>query len=308
MSLANQKRDSVTAKRVLISLNPKAGADSSERKISQLVAKLTDYGFEVEVFTDIDRIVAETRSSLQSQQLRAVVAAGGDGTVSLLADRTPQGTPIAVLPLGTENLLAKHFRITSDVELFAELIRSGKVITTDAGRVNGKIFHSMCTAGFDADVVTRLHKERTGHIRHLSYAKPILRSILEYRYPELRVYCGNEKRPVKARWFFAFNFPCYAMGLPIVDDADGYDGQIDVCTFRGSSLGVGLIYLLGVIFRRHRGWRDIHYEKTTRIRVESDEEVPFQVDGDPGGTLPLEIEAMPHRLSLLVPYDWKQRK
>jgi diacylglycerol kinase family enzyme len=37
--------------------------------------------------------------------------------------------------------------------------------------------------------------------------------------------------------------------------------------------------------------------------VDSEEEVPYQLDGDPGGVLPLEIEALPGRLTLVVPAD-----
>jgi diacylglycerol kinase family enzyme len=38
-----------------------------------------------------------------------------------------------------------------------------------------------------------------------------------------------------------------------------------------------------------------------RYRITSDEPVPFQLDGDPGGFLPLEIEIIPNRFTFLVP-------
>ena len=52
--------------------------------------------------------------TLAAGTLRAVVAAGGDGTIRLIAKRTPPGTPLAVLPLGTENLLARYLELTAD--------------------------------------------------------------------------------------------------------------------------------------------------------------------------------------------------
>ena len=39
----------------------------------------------------------------------------------------------------------------------------------------------------------------------------------------------------------------------------------------------------------------------TRVRIESDEPVAYQLDGDPGGMLPLDVEVVPHRLTLVVP-------
>ncbi len=38
-----------------------------------------------------------------------------------------------------------------------------------------------------------------------------------------------------------------------------------------------------------------------RVRIESDRPVRYQLDGDPGGMLPLDIEVLPGRLTLVVP-------
>jgi diacylglycerol kinase family enzyme len=37
------------------------------------------------------------------------------------------------------------------------------------------------------------------------------------------------------------------------------------------------------------------------LRIAADEDVPYQLDGDPGGMLPVEVEVLPGRVSLLVP-------
>jgi len=43
------------------------------------------------------------------------------------------------------------------------------------------------------------------------------------------------------------------------------------------------------------------------VRIESDGEVPYQLDGDPGGVLPVEIAAMPGRMCALVTETWAVR-
>ena len=55
------------------------------------------------------------------------IAAGGDGTVSTVANRTPLGTPVTVLPLGTENLLAKYLDIPPDAQQISQIIHRGCV-------------------------------------------------------------------------------------------------------------------------------------------------------------------------------------
>src|SRR6185436_13997164 len=124
---------------------------------------------------------------LSDGTLRAVVAAGGDGTIRLVAERTPPGTPLLILPLGTENLLARYLELSPDAPRLAQIISAGRACQFDAATANGRLFSLMAGCGFDADVVRRLHEARKGNIQHLSYAKPILDAIRTYDYPELRV-------------------------------------------------------------------------------------------------------------------------
>jgi diacylglycerol kinase family enzyme len=304
-----------------------------------------------QVFTEVARLAAEVRRAWESQTLRAVVAAGGDGTLALVVNRVPEGVPIVPFPLGNENLLAKHIAATANPRQTLQAIDGGQVVRLDAGLANGRLFLLMAGVGFDADVVRRLHERRTGHVRSLSYIRPILASIRHYRYPELRVHCESPdaqppasspapaspncaqlpeycRQPVlhqpdaqarevqsspslarrasvplcamRARWAFVCNVPPYAAGLQVVPDADGQDGLLDVCTFQKGSWWNGLRFFLGVLSRRHRHWADCGMYRTRRLRVESDVEVPYQLDGDPGGVLPLDVEVVPGRVTLLV--------
>ena len=94
------------------------------------------------------------------------------------------------------------------------------------------------------------------------------------------------------------------MNLPIVDDADPMDEHLDLCVFRGGNLVRGLYYLFIIATRQHRRWREAQVKRFQRIRIESDESVPFQLDGDPGGELPLEIHVQRQFLRVVVSKDW----
>ena len=105
------------------------------------------------------------------------------------------------------------------------------------------------------------------------------------------------------RWLFAFNLPCYGAGLQIAPEADGSDGLLDVCTFRHGGLWHGLYYTAAVLTGTHRWLTDFAQRRVGRLRVTSDSKVPYQLDGDPGGFLPVEIEVLPKRLTLVVPQE-----
>jgi diacylglycerol kinase family enzyme len=240
--------------------------------------------------------------------LRAVIAAGGDGTVAEIVNRTSPQINIAVFPLGTANLLARYLGIDRNPQNLAQTIVAGNVVRLDAGRANGRIFLLMVGCGFDAYVVEQLHTARQGHISYWSYVRPILRSIRSYEYPELRVYCDppppggrSGEQPITARWAFVVNLPGYAGGLQIAPRAVGTDGLLDVCTLRRGWLWHGLRYLSYVRFGRHERLADCRTALVRRLRIESDSPVPYQLDGDPGGVLPLEVEVLPRRLSVIVP-------
>lgn len=302
---------------VLISVNPRAGQRFRGTLIDQLCAELAERSFSCESFTDISDFEQRAAELHAGGHLRAVVAAGGDGTIALLANRTPPGAPLAILPLGTENLLAKHFGLAAEATDLAQIIADGYTWQLDMGEANGRLYSLMAGCGFDAEVVRLLHTERKGNIHHLSYVKPIVEAIRTYDYPELRVrYAPAEpaagspadelSEELTARWVFVVNVPRYAGGLNLAPGARGDDGLLDVCTFREGSLWNGLVYLGGVVFGQQQSMQDFTHIRTRRLRIEAATSVPYQLDGDPGGHLPLEICVRPGRLTVLVPRAWAE--
>ena len=156
-----------------------------------MVASLEHHGIQAEVVHELTELSGRAADGQRSGRLRTVVAAGGDGTVAEVINRIPPGVPLSVLPQGTENLLAKYLSMPRHPEILAALIAGGTVVPHDAGEAAGRLFALMASCGFDAEIVRKLHAERTGHIGHLSYLKPIWQTIRSYEYPELRITCDD---------------------------------------------------------------------------------------------------------------------
>lgn len=295
------------ADRVLIVRNPHAGPGPGDDSTRELADCIRGHGMLADVVSDLDSIGWLAGQYQEKGQLRAVVAAGGDGTVAEVVNRTAPDVPVTVFPLGTANLLARYLGIKRDPAAMAHMLREGAIVRLDAGRANGRIFLAMVGCGFDADVVHRLHRKRSGrHISYWTWTWPILESIRSYGFPRLRVYCDSppqapDEAAHVARWVFVVNLPVYAGGLNVAPQAVGTDGKLNVGTFAGGSFWHGLRYVGNVALGRHHKLRDFQSNTATRVRIESDEPVSYQLDGDPGGLLPLEIEVMPARLTLLAP-------
>jgi diacylglycerol kinase family enzyme len=93
----------------------------------------------------------------------------------------------------------------------------------------------------------------------------------------------------------------YGLGLKFAPSASGQDGLLDICLFERGSAFHMLKYFAQVLSGRHRNRRDIHLLQARRVRIESDQPVPIQVDGDPAGTTPADVRIVPQALELLLP-------
>ena len=107
---------------VIISANPKSGSFSQHGLVLELKSAIESVGFQCEVHTDLDQMADRCRELIQSNDLRTVIAAGGDGTASKVASLIPHDIPLTLFPTGSENLLAKYFSIPADHDRLAQVV------------------------------------------------------------------------------------------------------------------------------------------------------------------------------------------
>lgn len=307
-----------SCRHVLVYVNPTAGAWSAKESIERLTIRLTRLGCTSHVLSSPSELGKLAAEAMAAGELRAVVSAGGDGTASLVISSTAPGTPIAILPLGTENLLSRYLLSPRTPESIAQMIAGGELVRLDAGEANGRLFTLMASCGIDAEIVRRLGEMRRGHISHLSYIKPLLATLRSYSYPAIRVYSGQPPasggtgelpaaEPVEARWAVVTNTPLYAMGLRFAPGARADDGVIDVTAYRYGNWHNMVQYYAAALLGLHPRRMSAMNLTGASFRLEADEPVPYQVDGDPGGHLPLEIKVLPQRLTLVVSNSARER-
>lgn len=287
---------------VAIQRNPTSGAGRQYGPLRELIARLRAHGIRPRLYSRRDELDAAVTDRAQRENLVAIVAAGGDGTLLDVLNRHSD-LPIALLPLGTENLVARYFRIPRDGARVADIIAEGHIECLDVGRVNQRRFVVMASVGFDAEVVRRTHSRRRGHISQGSYLRPIFGALREYMHPVLRISIDDDPTPLQARLVVVANLPAYALGLHVVPSAAGNDGFLDVRAFEQGSAYSMMRYLFAIGCRRHEGLPDVVLRRAQRIRIESDEPVPVQIDGDPAGCTPLTIELERALLRLIIPRE-----
>ncbi|MFM7516013.1 MAG: diacylglycerol/lipid kinase family protein [Pirellula sp.] len=296
---------STQARRIVIAANPKSGSSSGIGKAQGLKAELELRGWQVDLTTDLDQMEAMVGRYETQGQLRTVVSAGGDGTAAAVLNRISVEIPLTIFPLGSENLLAQQYCIPRDVGGIAQMVEGMAMRELDLFRANGRLFLIMVSVGFDAKVVQIVHENRRSHVTRWAYRLGILQAIWQYRWPPLEVQSlmGDRWEGIgSSHWLFGFNVPRYAAGIHIMDEAIADDGLIDIGMLEGGSVWSGFWNYVRVamgIHRRSKRWRET---RVMGLRVSGPgDQVGYQIDGDYGGPLPLEIIYTGTKAKLVVP-------
>jgi diacylglycerol kinase family enzyme len=286
-------------RRVPILANPRAGSSASRRIVEECVQALRRFGLSPALCwtrEELDALLA----SPQRDEVRCIIAAGGDGTLLEVVNRAP-GLPTTVLPLGNENLVARHCGLKRSGRAVAEVVAAGCVRALDLARADGRVFCLMASVGIDADVVHRVHRRRRGHINRLTYVVPLVQALGAYRFPLVEVEITETGERLRGAMVFLFNLPEYALGLPIAVDSRADDGLLDLCVFEKPGVLALSRYLAAVATGRHRELPDFWQRKVRQVRLTAQGDAPVQTDGDPAGKLPIAIEVAPGALPLVVP-------
>ena len=101
------------------------------------------------------------RAAASEPGIEAIIAAGGDGTVSSVAAAVADtGIPLGVLPLGTRNNFARDLGLPRSLEGAIRVAAAGHVRRVDAGEVNGHVFVNNSSVGLYPDVVRERNRHR----------------------------------------------------------------------------------------------------------------------------------------------------
>jgi diacylglycerol kinase (ATP) len=244
----------------------------------------------------------------------AVIAvAGGDGTINEvmngLARRSDQAPPLAIVPLGTANVLAHELGLDFSAAALAQTMMSGRAMLVHPGEASGdgdpRCFSLMAGAGFDAKVVAGVTAPLK---RRLGKAAYVWRSLIEtQRYRPVRYAVEIDGARYEAASVIVTRSRHYAGPYVVAPKAMLSEPLLHVCLFerwgRSHTLRFGLALLLGKL-PTTGGYRVVT-GRDVKLSVLSDAgEVrpqPVQIDGDDALTLPVSICIAGGAVRLLQP-------
>lgn len=291
-------------RRIVIIHNPKAGQRSAGF-FRRVVDCLEDQGAKLELCRteargDAERIAAGLDLSAHD----VVAVAGGDGTINEVANGLAlradplAAPPLAVIPIGTANVLAHEIGLVRRAADVADYLMAGEGRVISAGRVNGRVFLLMVSAGFDAWVVNTVNPAVKRYLSKGAYVLQTLKGVFAWRPQSLNVEIDGES--LSATTIVIMNGRYYGGPHVMAPDASLLDPDVHVLGIRRHGIGVVARCAIDLALGRMARNPDVFNLTARTIRVTGGEG-PLQADGDIVGTLPATIEAGALDLNLLFP-------
>ena len=297
--------------RVQVIVNPIAGRRRRDLVVESL-ALLRARGLEVverdtagpDHARSLARAAAEEPGGL-------VVAAGGDGTINEAANglfeaavATGRRLPLAILPLGTANVLAHEIGLPLRADAVARTVAEGPPMPITLGRATPgggapRCFVLMAGVGFDAHVVEGISPALKRWLGKGAYVWESLRQLALFDVPRYRVEIDGVTQ--SAASVIVANARCYAGRYVVAPRAGLAEPGFEVLLFgRGGRLAVARSGL-ALLRDRLSALPEVELRNARRLRIEGPAGDPVQGDGDTLERLPIDIEAMPEAIDLVMP-------
>lgn len=278
-----------------------------EDEEARIAAAFEAAGVDADVrMTDSSDIFEALREAAAAPGLDAVVAGGGDGTLSCAAGHLAgTGRAFGILPLGTLNHLARDAGIPVKIEDAAKVIAAGHVREIDVAEVNGRVFVNNSAVGLYPDMVMlrEMEQEKLGRSKRRAMLSASWASIRHFRRHRLWISAPGLEAPIKTPLLFIGNnrYEVSLFGLGKRARLD--EGELCLYAIRAKSrLHLFWAGIRG-IFGRLDQQRDFITAYVTEAEISADRPVlTLSADGETVRMeTPLRYRIRPKALRLIVP-------
>jgi len=294
--------------RFFVVVNPNAAGGETTSLCRRLAAEFAghDVPFDLYVAPDPSAGARAARAAARAG-CRVVAAAGGDGTVAQ-ALRGTAGTeiPVAILPFGTGNQLAGNFDVPLSLEGSVRVAVEGRPESVDLGRADGRRFALCAGAGLDAEMVADASASMKNRLGAVAYLLSGLKHAITPTVADFRIVADGEEVEVRASMVLLANVgqvvaPPLPMEFRVGPGVSFRDGLVDICVYAPRNVPE-LAQVLWQVVRQDFGGSDrMLFRQARHVRVESDPPVATQIDGEPAGRTPIEVEMEPLAGRIMVP-------
>ncbi|HEX8065583.1 MAG TPA: diacylglycerol kinase family protein [Thermoleophilaceae bacterium] len=230
-----------------------------------------------------------------------VAGVGGDGLIGTLAGALcGADVPLAILPGGRGNDLARVLGVPVDPAAAARVAVEGVERRIDVGEADGRTFVGIASCGFDSDA-NRIANEAKLIRGNLVYLYAALRALVAWRPATFEVTVDGERHAVTGYSVAVANSKAYGGGMYVVPHAELDDGKLDVLLSAARPKLRALRDMMRVFDGSHVDRPGHTFLRGEEVEVRADRPFAVYADGDPIADLPVRIRVARQVLRVLVP-------
>jgi len=296
----------LSSKRLLFVINPIAGNTNKNDLQQQIELWAERQGVVHHIFlTSAEQCFERLKAVLMHNVFDAVIAAGGDGTLNVVARvvwELQKPIAIGLIPLGSANGMARELNIPPSPEAALDIIAQFNPYTIDAIWVNQQhLCLHIGDMGLNAAVVKSFEVEGSRGMG--SYLKHLLKELFN---PSIVKYKITTKEGTTRRFkslMIAFaNASRYGTGAIINPEGNLDDGRFELCIFQPFPFWTFFRIVFSFFLGTLSGSPYVKYLPCNAVTIEADQPQQLQIDGEVlGKTKVVEATILQQCLTFLVP-------
>ena len=279
-------------KKLLFVYNPRAGKEMLKPRLSDVLDIFVKAGYEVTVHpTQAYRDAYYQIKEYEVGKYDLIACSGGDGTIDEVATgmmkRREMGkdvVPVGYIPAGTTNDFAKSLHIPRKPLAAADNAVKGVPFPCDIGKFNDSVFVYIAAFGIFTDVSYETDQAVKNVLGHMAYILEGAKRV--FNIPSYKIKITHDGEVIEDEFIFGMVTNSRSVGgfkgiigPEIVFD----DGVFEVTLIKTPKNAIELNELLGAIVMKQLDSKRMYSFKTGEIKFESEEEIPWTLDGEFGG-------------------------
>ncbi len=272
--------------------NPTSGNGNGKKAAEKVFASLREKQMPyVSMCTEYAGHAAELAQKAAGEKPDAVIAIGGDGTISeVVRGMSGSGIALGIIAAGTGNDFIKTAKIPKDTAEALNLILNGESKSTDIGFINGRAFINECGTGFDVMVLDNAEKAKQHMNGLLPYLWGVIRTIIHFKSIKMTytIEDGNEITD-DLLVFAAGNGGIIGGGIPMCPKAEIDDGYFDIVIIKSVKKYKMPLYLVKLLMGKVLTFKETSYLRARKVSV-SAPGMRVNIDGEIVSMDKVEIE------------------
>ena len=291
-------------KRLFFIYNPKSGKGKIKSNLMDIIDIFVKAGFAVTVYpTQETGDATEQIKNMELGFYDLIVCSGGDGTLDEVVAgmmQREEKLPIGYIPAGSTNDFARSLGISDNMSQAAKDIMEGTVFQCDVGGFNGKSFVYVAAFGLFTEVTYETDQHLKNILGHTAYVLEGVKSLSSIESYEMRI--ESEEESIEGDFIFGMITNSLSIGgfkNLAARDAVLDDGVFEAVFIKRPTNVADLNSIVVSLVTQNYDASCIKVLKTSSIKIQSETEVKWTLDGEFGGSI-TDVEIYNHRKALSI--------